>query len=142
MKTGEQGIDLIKEFEELRLEAYLCPAGIWTIGYGHTGADVHKGLKISQAEADKLLVRDLAVAELAVDRLGATLRQNQFDALVSLAFNIGAHAFTNSTVARLVKQNPDHDRIADVFKMWNKSKGRVLAGLVRRRQREAELYVQ
>lgn len=140
MKTGDAGIAIIKEFEKLELEAYTCPAGILTIGWGHTGADVRKGMTITENQALELLRKDLAIAENAVNRLGVDFTQNQFDALVSLTFNIGTHAFTHSTAARLAMQNPNHQGISDAIKLWNKSKGKVLAGLVRRRAKEATLY--
>lgn len=139
-KTGDSGIAIIQEFENLKLEAYVCPAGILTIGWGHTGADVSKGMAITENQALELLRKDLAIAENAVNRLDVDFSQNQFDALVSLTFNIGAHAFANSTAARLARQNPNHPGIPDAIKLWNKSKGKVLAGLVRRRAKEATLY--
>ena len=88
MNLSEKGISLIKKFEGCHLTAYLCPAGKWTIGYGHT-AGVVKGMKITQEQADEYLRQDCKSSEKAVNALGRNLNQNQFDALVSFAFNCG-----------------------------------------------------
>lgn len=140
MKTSPEGIALIKRFEGCRLEAYICPANVWTIGYGHTGADVVKGLKITQETADILLRRDLFKFEAAVERAAGPAYQNQFDAMVSLCYNIGPAAFAKSSVARLHK-NGQYASAAQAFLLWNKGGGKVLPGLVKRRTAERNLYL-
>lgn len=138
-KIGQRGLALIKSFEGLALKAYKCPAGVWTIGYGSTGPHVVPGKAITEKEAEALLLEDLSRFEAAVDAKCPKATQNQFDAMVSLAFNVGSAGFTRSTVAR--KHNAgDHAGAARAFGMWNKAGGKVLAGLTRRRAAEAALY--
>lgn len=127
---------LIKQFEGFREEAYRCPAGVWTIGYGHTRG-VRPGMKITRAEAERLLEEDLQPV-LAV--LPSGLNANRRAALASLCFNIGVGAFSRSTLRKLVCANPDDPRIAAEFARWVHSRGKVLAGLVNRRRAECELY--
>ncbi len=140
MKTSSEGIALIKQFEGCELTSYLCPANVWTIGYGHTGSDVTRGLKITQEAADILLKRDLLKFEAAVDRAAGVAYQHQFDAMVSLCYNIGPTAFAKSSVARLHK-NGQYDSAAQAFLLWNKGGGKVLPGLVKRRNAERNLYL-
>lgn len=142
MITSPAGIALIQEFEGCWLRAYRCPAGILTIGYGHTGPDVKAGQVISHSEADDLLRDDLRKFESGVSSyIGDTpTTQNQFDAMVCLAFNIGLGAFKKSSVLR-EHCKPDHAKAADAFLLWNKGGGRVLPGLVRRRNAERVLYM-
>lgn len=138
-RIGPAGLALIKSFEGCRLTAYRCPAGVWTIGYGSTGAHVREGMTISPERAEALLRGDLARFEAAVAKAVPAATQNQFDAMVSLAFNIGVAAFAKSTVARKAKAG-DHAGAAAAFSLWNKAGGKVLPGLTRRRAAEAELY--
>lgn len=140
MKTSEKGIALIKEFEGLRLEAYKCQADVWTIGYGHT-REVKPGDSITEETAERMLVDDVRVFELAVERaLTIPVTQYQFDALVSLAFNIGANAFAGSTLVKKLNAG-DMKGAADEFLRWNKAGGRVLNGLTRRREAERALFL-
>ena len=139
MKIGRTGIALIKSFESLRLEAYRCPAGVWTIGYGHT-AGVRQGAVVDELRAEYLLAEDLKKFEDAVSRDCHGLNQNQFDALVSFSFNVGTGNFRKSTLLKCVKANPGNQNIRYEFSRWNKANGTVLAGLVRRRKAEADLY--
>lgn len=139
MRTSHTGIALIKSFESLRLEAYRCPAGVWTIGYGHT-AGVRRGDVIDEQRAEYLLAEDLKKFEDVVNRECPHVNQNQFDALVSFTFNVGSGNFQKSTLLKCVKANPDNVNIRYEFSRWNKSKGMVLAGLIRRRKAEADLY--
>lgn len=134
--------DKIKGWEGCRLTAYRCPAGVLTIGYGHTGKDVTPGKRITQAEADALFNEDIAKFAASVEPLvaGVNLNNNQFDALVSLAYNIGVGAFRNSTLLKFVKANPDDEAIRREFLRWDKSGGRVLPGLSKRRLAEANHY--
>ncbi|MBB5519309.1 lysozyme [Amphiplicatus metriothermophilus] len=146
MKTSPNGVALIKRFEGLELEAYQDIAGIWTIGYGHTGPDVKPGMKITEAEAEALLKRDLKPREEAVERLvKVPLNQNEFDALVSFVYNVGIEAFRKSTALRRLNKG---DRIgaAEALTWWNKATvGGVLrevAGLTRRRAAERALFLE
>ena len=142
MIISKKGLDLIKEFEGYRDKAYKCPAGVWTCGYGHTNG-VKKDTACTRQEAEEWLREDVGWAERAVSNIDG-LNQNQFDALVSLTYNIGGSAFKNSTVCRLAKQNPDNPAISSAIKMWNKIRvnGRlqVNKGLQNRRAKEAALY--
>ena len=134
MKTSQKGIDLIKKFEGCVLKAYKCPAGVWTIGYGHTSG-VKEGQKITKTKAEELLKEDLKEFEGYVNNLKLTLNQNQFDALVSFTYNCGP-----GNLKKLVK-NRTLQQIADALPLYNKSAGVVLNGLVRRRKEERELFL-
>ena len=139
MNTSPKGITLIKEFEGLRLKAYQCPGGVWTIGYGHT-AGVKPGMVITKAQAEEYLKADLIAFERYLNGLGLALNQNQFDALVSFIYNVGTGNFSSSTLLRKVRANPQDNSIMDEFLRWVYSKGRVLPGLQRRRLAEMKLY--
>jgi lysozyme len=141
MAIAEAGRALVRRFEGLRLEAYRCPSGTWTVGYGHT-AGAAEGQTVTEEEAEALLNADLEEAEAAVrEALGGTpAGANELAAMVSLAFNIGAGAFRRSSVARRHKAG-DRAGAAAAFLMWTRADGRVLQGLVRRRQAEMELYL-
>ncbi len=146
MRTSTTGQRLIAEFEGCNLTAYKCPAGIWTIGIGHTSAAgapaVKSGMRITQTEADDILARDLVRFEDAVSRLvRVPINQNQFDALVSFAFNLGEGALASSTLLKKLNAG-DYEGAADQFARWNKAGGKVLAGLTRRRAAEADLFRQ
>lgn len=139
-KIGKAGLDLIKDFEGLKLRAYLCPAKVWTIGYGSTGPHVTAGKVITEAEAEELLKDDLDRFEKAVTRLVTVpLRQNQYDALVSFAFNVGIGALERSTLLKRVNARL-FDLAFGEFAKWNRAGGKVLAGLTRRRAAEAALF--
>lgn len=144
MKTSDAGVNLIKKYEGLRLTAYLCPAGVWTIGYGHTNG-VQKGDKINEAGATEFLREDLAWAERAVNAVGVQLTQQQFDALVSLTFNIGSANFKKYWVTPL-RENCKSGALYDKFMSWVKATDPktgqkvTLPGLVKRRREEAEMY--
>lgn len=136
----KKGIDLIKRFEGCRLTAYKCPAGVWTIGYGHTKG-VKEGQRISEAEAERMLAEDLLYYEQMVGvMVTQPLKEHQVDALVSFAYNCGVAALKGSTLLKRVNANPKDIRIREAFMMWNKAGGKVLPGLVKRREAEAELY--
>lgn len=139
MKTYHKGIALIKEFEGLRLKAYKCPGGVWTIGYGHT-AGVKPGMVISEAQAEEYLMADLIASEKYLNDLRLAINQNQFDALISFIYNVGTGNFSRSTLLRKVRANPQDNSIMDEFLRWVYSKGRVLPGLQRRRLAEMKLY--
>ena len=141
MQISQKGLDILKEFEGLRLEAYRCPAKVWTIGFGHTGSDVHAGQKITQEQADSLLRKDLKKFETGVlDALGdAPTTESQFSAFVCLAYNIGLGAFKKSTALREHKAG-NHKRAVAGIMLWIKANNKILGGLVRRRRAEAALY--
>lgn len=140
MKTGQKGLDIIKKYEGLRLQAYLCPAGVWTIGHGHT-SNVTPDDEINEAQAEDLLKSDIAPIE---KYLTLSVNQNQFDALVSLIFNIGIGNFESSTLYRLAKNNVNDIDIPAQFLRWNKARVNgiltELPGLTKRRKEESELY--
>jgi len=137
------GLKLVEDFEGLRLKAYPDPATggkPWTIGYGHTG-DVAPGLVITEATAQKLLEADLNKFENTVQSLcHAPLTDNQFGACVALAFNIGGANFAKSTLVKYINAGK-YDKAADQFLVWNKAKGKVMAGLTRRRKAERALFL-
>jgi len=139
-QLSNAGFRLIKDCEGLSLTAYRCPAGRWTIGYGHTGQDVRPGQQITMQEAARLLAGDVAGFARAVARLARQPSENEFAAMVSLAYNIGTEHFARSTVLRLHNKG-DREGAAAAFAMFNKSRGRVLPGLIARRQAEAALYL-
>ena len=141
MTTSQAGRDLIKKYEGLRLKAYKCPAGVWTVGYGHTRG-VTSSTEISQSMADLLLQDDIRPLERHINKLGINFRQGQFDALVSFMFNLGEGNFNKSTLKKKILAGGNDDDIATEFKKWNKAGGKVLDGLTKRREEEAELWLQ
>lgn len=135
MRISENGLNLIKSFEGCRLTAYKCPAGVWTIGWGHTGG-VKPGQKITQAEADQMLVSDMAAYERKVDKYAAYhWNQNEFDALTSFAYNVGSidQLTANGTRNRTV--------IAAKILQYDKGGGKTLPGLTKRREAERKLFL-
>ena len=148
MRVSDNGLDLIKSFEGLRLRAYLCPAGKWTIGYGTTGPHVVRGLIITKAKAEEFLEDSLADFGIGVLSAVKPAKPNQaeFDAMVSLAYNIGLGNFRKSSVVRQFKVG-NKAEAAEAFMMWSKAKnprtGRKesLPGLVRRRAAEKQLFL-
>ena len=144
MKTSQKGIDLITGFEGSKLVAYLCPAGVWTIGRGHTSMAgpprVTPGMRITEDEAERILKTDLVQYENAVNKyITVRLSQPQFDALVSLCYNIGPDAFRRSSVVKHVNSR-EWDKVPADFMKWVKGGGRELPGLVRRRRAEVALW--
>lgn len=149
MRTNEAGIEIIKTFEGLRLRAYKCPAGKWTIGYGHTGPDVHPGLEITKERAEELLRQDLLRFENQVMFLVTIpINENQFSALVSFTYNVGAdidedtipEGLGDSTLLKLLNKG-DFQGAANQFPLWCKSKGKILPGLAKRRVAERKLFL-
>jgi GH24 family phage-related lysozyme (muramidase) len=146
MKTGERGLKLIKEFEGCKLKAYQCPAGVWTIGIGSThygdGTPVTKNRTLpNEGAAMALLAATIGQYEKAVNATGVELTQNEYDALVCLCYNIGAGNFFKSTLVKMLKAGDDKAEIAKQFLRWDKAGGKPLAGLTRRRNAEAELFL-
>jgi len=144
MKTSQYGYELIKEFEGLRLKAYKCPAGVWTIGYGHTseaGAPaVTPGMIISKENAEEILKRDMVQYEDGVRKLVKIgITQGQFDALVSFAYNAGVWRLSESTLLKRINAGR-LDEVPAEFMKWTRGGGKELAGLVRRRRAEVKLW--
>lgn len=145
MKTSKNGINLIKEFEGCRLKAYKCPAGIWTIGIGHTGLvngkPITENTTITPLMAETLLAIDLQKFEKCInDNVKKPLTQNEFDALVSFVFNVGTGAFEKSSMLKLL--NSGHMPLAaGQFDRWIYAKGKVLNGLKKRRAAEKALFL-
>jgi lysozyme len=140
MRYSEAGLALTRSFEGLRLEAYQDAAGIWTIGYGHTGADVHAGQKISEFEAEALLRADLAASVACVNRVvEVALSQGQFDALVDFCFNAGRGNFMRSSLLRYVNAR-EFAAVVVQFGLWVNAGGVPVEGLVRRRAAEATMF--
>lgn len=139
MEISTKGLALIKEYEGYKAVAYKCPAGVWTIGYGTT-KDVKPGMKITKAEGESLLRRDLVRFQACVTKsVHVDLTQGQYDALVSLCYNIGEGAFRKSTLLKLLNQKR-YDAACRQFDRWTKGGGKVLPGLVRRRNAEQALF--
>lgn len=145
-KLSQKGLELIKQFEGLSLTPYVCAGGIKTIAWGNTYYPNGKKVtlqdpKITPQQADEILKHALITYEKAVDSFCRDdISQSNFDALVSFAYNLGTGALQKSTLIKKVNANPKDVTIADEFLKWNKANGRVLAGLTRRRQAEANLY--
>ena len=143
---NERGIQIVKSFEGISTKPYLCPASVWTVGYGATvgsdGRPIDPDMEpISEAEAEALLVRDLESSEGWVSRLIKTaLTENQYSALVSFTFNVGAGALQRSTL-RMKLNRSEYQGAADEFPKWRIAGGRILAGLVRRRAAERILFL-
>jgi lysozyme len=140
MTTSNQGKDLIKAFEGLRLDAYRCPAGVPTIGWGHTKG-VKMGQHITAAQAEDLLVEDIAPIEHLLNALRINFRQEQFDALVSWIFNLGLGNFNSSTMLSRIVNNAGDEEITDQLVRWVNAAGRPLPGLMNRRVAEANLFL-
>ena len=133
-------IPLIKEFEGCKLKAYKCSADVWTIGYGHTDG-VKEGDEITQQEADRLLASDVELFTTGVQRLvHSDINRNQLGALVSFSFNLGLGNLRHSTLLRMVNAG-DFLGAANEFARWNKAGGKILSGLVRRREAERQLFL-
>jgi len=138
-QVNQDGINLIKEFEGLRLTPYLCPSRIWTIGYGHTRT-VYDGMRITKEQAELLLQEDLRLFERAVARLvTAPLNDNQFSALVCFAFNVGVGNLESSTLLRLLNRGW-YEQVPAQLMRWDHANGEVMGGLARRRATEAQLW--
>lgn len=140
MKTSKNGINLIKTYEGCRLTAYKCPAGVWTIGYGHTG-NVKQGDKITQLQAETLLAVDLQRFEYSVNRsVKKSITQNEFDALVSFTFNVGIGNFEKSTLLKLINMG-QFELASKQFERWIYAGGKPLTGLKKRRLAEKTLFL-
>lgn len=139
MKISEKGLDLIKFYEGCGYNAYKCAAGVLTIGYGHTKG-VKEGDLITQQEADALLLHEMDEYEGYINNMVTVdLEQNQFDALVSWVFNLGSSNLSSSTLLKKIN-NKEFDAVPEQIKRWNKAGGKVLDGLIKRRNSEALLF--
>lgn len=137
---SEAGLALTRQFEGIHLTAYADQAGIWTIGYGHTGPGIHAGLAITQEQAETLLAGDVVRAATCVNRLvTAPISQSQFDALVDFAFNLGPARLASSILLRDVNAG-DFSSAAAQFLLWDHVRGVIIPGLLRRREAEAKLF--
>ena len=140
MKTSALGRILIQTFEGYRSEAYICPAGKWTIGYGHT-AGVKEGDTCTREQADAYLAEDIKWAEDTINAQNLSLSQYHFDALVSFVYNVGSGSFNSSTLLKMLKTSTEATADLEAeWKKWKYSNKKVLQGLVRRRAAEWSLY--
>lgn len=143
MNVSPDGVQFIKNFEGLRLEAYKCQSGVWTVGYGVTGPNIGPTTKITEIEADRLFSDVLEYFEQGVrERLKAQVNQNEFDALVSFAYNVGLSAFSSSTLLKLLNSGATKQIVASEFSRWVKDgNGKPIEGLKIRREKEKELFL-
>jgi len=144
MNYSKNGLHLTEQFEGCKLTAYPDPGtggAPWTIGYGHTGPEVHPGLTITQEQAEELLMQDVQKAAAAVNaKVTGDITQEEFDALVDFVFNVGAGNFTASTLLKKVNAGDIHGAAAE-FEKWDMAGGKHMAGLLRRRQAEASEFL-
>ena len=142
MRMSDYAFERLKEFEGFRAEAYRCPAGVWTIGYGHTKG-VKEGQKISKDEASALLAKDVEEFEkfLVKESYAESLTQRQWDALTDFLFNLGVGNYSRSTLRNKIARDLNDPTIAKEFRRWNKANGKILPGLVKRREWEAQMYI-
>ena len=139
MKLGERGTEILKYFEGCKLTAYQDSVGVWTIGYGHTKG-VYDGMTITQDQAEQMLLSELKEYEGYIENMVTVpLTQNQFDALVVWIYNLGPTNFKNSTLLKELNAG-NYNAAGQEITRWNKAGGKVLAGLVKRREAEAELF--
>lgn len=142
MKISTQGVKFIKAFENLALKPYLCPAGHLTIGYGHLIRDDENFLCITEDQAEELFIKDLNKSENIIIRLtNVSLKQNQFDSLVSFVFNIGGAAYQRSTLRSKLNRREEVEVIAKEFLRWVYVRGQIMPGLVKRRHCESALFM-
>ena len=140
MRTSDKGRRLIKDFEGLRLNAYLCPAGVATIGWGHT-AGVKMGQSITEQQAEQMLTEDLQPVERLLNTMNVNFRQGQFDALASWIFNLGRGTFVSSTLCKRIQAGAGDEEVARQMVRWVNASGKPLAGLMKRRVAEANMYL-
>jgi len=139
MQISQEGLALIKKFEGCELEAYKCPASVWTIGYGHT-KDVKEGDKINKDEANYLLQEEMIEFESYIDDMvEVELNQSQYDALCAWVYNLGPSNLGSSTLLKVLNEGK-YEEVPQQIKRWNKANGEVLTGLIRRREAEALLF--
>lgn len=140
MRINDKGLELIKKYEGCRLLAYKCPAGVWTIGYGHT-TDVKSGMAITKADAERLLLQDIKRFEEGVEALvKVPLTSNQFSALVSFAFNCGLSALRSSTLLKKLNVGDLNGAAREILR-WDKVNKKPVEGLTKRRKEEQKLFL-
>ncbi len=140
MKVSQECIDLVKFFEGFESKAYLCPANVWTIGYGRT-KNVREGDVVNEAQAERDLFEELdEFAEQVLNTVKVDLEQNELDALTSWTYNLGVGNLQSSTLLKKLNSG-DKNSVPSEMVRWNKAAGKVLAGLTRRREAEAKLWV-
>lgn len=137
MKINNFGVELIKDFEKCRLMPYLDVGSVWTVGYGATGHDVGQNTHFTLKQANERLQKDLEKFEKICDYIHVELNSNQFSACVCLAYNIGVKAFKDSTALKKIN---NHEDPTEAWKMWNKVNGKVVQGLINRREAELALW--
>ena len=140
MKASANALNIIRFYESCKQKAYKCPSGVLTIGYGHTGNDVKENQVIGITTANFYLEQDIIEFEDQINALNLSLNQNQFDAVISIVFNIGIGNFKNSTLFEYIEKSPNDARICQAFCMWIKAGEMYIKGLARRRLAEATLY--
>ena len=139
MKVSQDCVDLVKFFEGFEGKAYLCPANVWTIGYGRT-KNVQEGDRITKVQAERDLLEELEeFAEQVLNSVKVELTQNELDALTSWTYNLGVGNLNSSTLLKKLNTG-DKDSVPSEMLRWNKAAGKVLAGLTRRREAEAKLW--
>ena len=139
MKASQDCVDLVKFFEGFEGKAYLCPANVWTIGYGRT-KNVQEGDRITKVQAERDLLEELEeFAEQVLNSVKVELTQNELDALTSWTYNLGVGNLNSSTLLKKLNTG-DKDSVPSEMLRWNKAAGKVLAGLTRRREAEAKLW--
>ena len=138
-RTSNEAVTAICNFEGVSLKAYKCPAGVWTIGYGHTKG-VYKGQKITQEQAVQYLKQDIAPIENYLNKVNLCKTQGQFDALIDFIFNLGVTNFKNSTLYKYIVKKYSNDAICKQFMRWVYAGGKKLNGLVKRRSWECEMW--
>ena len=147
MRISQKCENKLKEYESLQLNAYICPAGVLTIGWGHTGMidgkKIELGMTITKSKAQELFEEDIATVEnpLANEPFANRLSQGQWDALVSFIYNVGWGNYKKSTLRKRINEDINHTDIPNQFRRWNKANDKVLAGLVKRREWEVEQYL-
>ena len=140
MRTSQKCVSLIKSFEGLRLKSYQDSAGVWTIGYGATRG-VTAGMIITKEQAERMLINDIGRFEPEIERLvKVSLSQDQWDALMSFTYNLGAQKLGSSTLLKLLNA-ANYNGAAEQFSRWNKAGGQVLSGLVKRRAAERVMFL-
>jgi lysozyme len=139
MKTSQAGLNLIKQFEGFRSESYLCPANVWTVGFGTT-KNVKPGMIITESQGEQLLQEDVKTFEITINNsVTVPLKQNQFDALVSFVYNVGPGNFKSSTLLKKLNAG-EYSAVPNELLKWNKGGGKVLPGLTKRREAEGNLW--
>ena len=140
MRISKRGLDLIKQFEGLRLESYKCPAGVLTVGYGHIKG-VKPNMVIDEMRAEEYLIEDIAPIEKELNKLGINFRQDAYDSICSWIFNLGIGNFNSSTLKKKIVTNADDVEITDQMVKWVNAAGKPLVGLKKRRIAEANMFL-